>query len=267
MGGYHKDSTSSDLNHSTSTNMMMQTLIPKVVSETQSQTTDTEVKISSKLMDRLKKLNLGNNPRMLHLIAKYPEYGNRLISLFKNLKDLNKTLTPEIEHLIQLNICHLGGVINLLGLLSENNINPELISIEALFKAAKADETVAQAVRSLQEGDLLDTSSFNLMLAYPEESLKMSQFIIDLQDRAYSGPESPQVFVDKLRASMIQPTQMSTTMDLLAFLLDKNLYGFDLIDIFIRNASNIDQIYKGAKKLTSAPDFLMHYFKSLEKNT
>ncbi|STY28438.1 Uncharacterised protein [Legionella wadsworthii] len=265
MGGYQKDSTSSDLNHSTSTNMMFQTLIPKVVSETQSQTNATEVKISSKLMDRLNKLNLGNNPRMLHLIANYPEYGNRLISLFKSLKDLNKVLTPEIEHLIQRNICHLGGVINLLGLLSENNISPDFISAESLFKAAKADETVAQAVRSLHEEDLLDTSSFNLMLAYPEASLKMSQFIIDLQDRAYSGPESPQIFVDKLRASMVQPLQMSTIMDLLAFLLEKNLYGFNLVDLFIRNASNIDQIYKGAKKLISAPDFLMHYFKFLEK--
>lgn len=218
--------------------------------------------INSDFLKRLTKLNLGRDPRMLNLLASNPKYGNRLISLFKILKEINIPLTGELEDIITKNISNVGGVVNLLMVAKELDINPNLVPLNLLFKAAKSDSTIAQSARAVHVASVLDLATFNLMLTYPQESLQISQFILDLQAHAYS----PDLFVNKLHATLIAANHMSTTIQLLNLLLDIDTYDVDLIDILARQQQYIDIIYEGAKKLAKLPDLLVTYFYLLEEN-
>ncbi|HHF7375278.1 hypothetical protein [Legionella bozemanae] len=218
--------------------------------------------ISSVFLNRLNKLGLGFERRMINLIAAHPESGNRLISVFKALKELKIELTDHLEHVIGQNIANVGGAVNLLGVMKDLDIEPNFVPMELLFQAARSDSTVAQSARDLHERDLLDKSSFNLILAYPEESLNISQFLIELQDHAYN----PASLVDKLRASLISPAHMNTMLNLLDLLLTKDIYDLGIVDILVRQGKFIDRIYEGARKLLAVPELLNNYFVLLERN-
>ncbi|KTD40878.1 hypothetical protein [Legionella parisiensis] len=254
---------------SVSTQAMIQSLKPEVVRELMQSSSPGEgndkeenATVSTVFLNRLNKLGLGCDPRMINLIAAYPHSGNRLISVFKALKDLKINLTEHVEKVIAQNISNIGGAVNLLGVMNDLEINPNSVSIQIIFQAARTDSTVVQATRDLHERDLLDKSSFNLLLAYPEESLNISRLLIELQDHAYN----PAALVDKLRASLISPACMNTTLNLLGLLLTKEIYDLDILDILARQEQFIDIIYEGARKLLEVPELLNNYFVLLERN-
>ncbi|AWN73346.1 hypothetical protein LEAN103870_09760 [Legionella anisa] len=225
---------------------------------------DKEVKVDGNniFLNRLNKLGLGSDPRMITLIGRYPQFGNRLISVFKALRELKIPLTDQLENIINQNISNIGGVVNLLGVMNELDINPNFVPMELLFQAARSDSTVAQSVRTLHDGRLLDKSSFNLILAYPDESLNIVQLLIELQEHAYN----PDFLIDKLRESLISTTHLGTTLNLLSLLLAKDIYDLGIVDILLKQDRFIDRIYEGARKLSEVPELLSNYFYLLEKN-
>ncbi|KTD73894.1 hypothetical protein [Legionella tucsonensis] len=260
MGGVNSNSI-----ESTSTQTIIQSLKPRVVQEIiRASPIDRKEKaaVSNDFLNRLNILGLESDPRTINLITKYPQSGNRLISLFKVLKDFQITLTDQLEYIIAQNISNVGGAVHLLGVMKELDINPHFVVLELLFQSARADETVVQSARYLKDGSLLDRFSFNLILTYPEESLNISQFLIDLQGRAYD----PKSLIDKLRASSISTTHMNTMLKLLSFLLINDIYDLDIVDILLRKEQFIDKIYEGAKKLSAVPELLSDYFELLEGN-
>lgn len=260
MGGVNSNSI-----ESTSTQTIIQSLKPRVVQEIiRASPIDRKEKaaVSNDFLNRLNILGLECDPQMINLITKYPQSGNRLISLFKVLKDFQITLTDQLEYIIAQNISNVGGAVHLLGVMKELDINPNFVGMELLFQSARVDETVVQSARYLKDGGILDKFSFNLILTYPEESLNISQFLIDLQGRAYD----PKSLIDKLRASSISTTHMNTTLNLLSFLLINDIYDLDIVDILLRQEQFIDKIYEGAKKLSEVPELLSDYFELLEGN-
>ncbi|MCE0722697.1 MULTISPECIES: hypothetical protein [Legionella] len=262
----HNDTKSLEI-PSMSTQTMIQGLNPGVIQKVvkpSSSGNDKEEKtsISNAFLKRLNKLGLGDDPRMLNLITRYPDCGNRLISVFKTLKDLKISLSDPLENIITQNISNIGGAVNLLSVMNELDINPNSVPMELLFKAARSDSTVAQSARTLHDARLLDKSSFNLILAYPDESTNISQLLIELQEHAYN----PDSLIDKLRASLISTPHMNTTLSLLNLLLTKDIYDLGVVDILLRQERFIDRIYEGAKKLSAVPELLNNYFDLLERN-
>ncbi|KTD66847.1 hypothetical protein Lste_3053 [Legionella steelei] len=214
-------------------------------------------------VERLRKLNLGNDPQMIALLEANPDYGNRLISLFKVLKELKIDLTDGLARLIANNISQIGRVVNLLELIKkEVNIDPRTLSMPLLFNAAPFDEAVAQSVRDLTQGDLLDPDIFKLLLAYPAQAHKISQLLINLQERAYESS----ALVEKLNAVSITAERMDTVINLLDLVLENNLFYPEMVDILLRQEAYIDRIYEGATKLIAEHSLFPDYFAMLEAN-
>ncbi|MBN9226053.1 MULTISPECIES: hypothetical protein [Legionella] len=214
-------------------------------------------------VERLRKLNLGNDPQMIALLEANPDYGNRLISLFKVLKELEIDLTDGLARLIANNISQIGRVVNLLELIKkEVNIDPRTLSMPLLFNAAPFDEAVAQSVRDLTQGDLLDPDIFKLLLAYPAQAHKISQLLINLQERAYESS----ALVEKLNAVSITAERMDTVINLLDLVLENNLFYPEMVDILLRQEAYIDRIYEGATKLIAEHSLFPDYFAMLEAN-
>jgi hypothetical protein len=212
--------------------------------------------------DRLVKFNLGSNPRMLNFIAANPNYGNRLISLFKALKELNITLDASLESIISKNISFLGGAVNLLGLIKEVGIRPDTISMELLFNAAKSDQTLGQSTRDLYQAGMLDLARFKLMLSYPEQSYKIAKLLIELQKKAFSDT----TLVEKLSSSALSPQHRDLIIELLSLLVEDNYYYPNVVDILLEQEKNIDKIYEGTKKLLAANYLPGNYFELLKQN-
>ena len=214
-------------------------------------------------VERLRKLNLGNDPQMIALLEANPDYGNRLISLFKVLKELEIDLTDGLARLIANNISQIGRVVNLLELIKkEVNIDLRTLSMPFLFNAAPFDEAVAQSVRDLTQGDLLDPDIFKLLLAYPAQAHKISQLLINLQERAYESS----ALVEKLNAVSITAERMDTVINLLDLVLENNLFYPEMVDILLRQEAYIDRIYEGATKLIAEHSLFPDYFAMLEAN-
>jgi hypothetical protein len=212
--------------------------------------------------DRLLKYNLGSNPLMLKIITANPNYGNRLISLFKELKELNIALAANLESIINKNISSLGGAVNLLGLIKELGIRPDTISMELLFNAAKSDQTLMQSTRDLYQAGMLNLARFKLMLTYPEQSYKIAKLLIDLEKHALSDT----TLVEKLSSSALSPQNRGTTIELLNLLLENNFYYPNVADILLEQEKNIDKIYEGTKKLLAENYLPGNYFELLKQN-
>ncbi len=240
-----------------STQTMMQGLKPAVNQEANREATPV-----ADFINRLNKLKLGNDPRMISLITAYPNYGNRLISLFKVLKEFNISLSATLETLISKNISHIGGVVNLLGLVKELDIDPSTLSLALLFNAAKSDSIVTQSVRELNGEGVLDLDTFELMLTYPEQSLKISQLLISLQEHAYDITG----LAEKLHGSLILPAHMSTVIDLLNLMLENDTYYPRVVDLLLSQGQYIDKIYEGTKKLVTEHYPLGNYFALLQQD-
>lgn len=133
-----------------------------------------------------------------------------------------------------------------------------------LFDAAKSDSKVAQSVRNLNQQGLCDLATFELMLIYPEQSIEISQLILNLQEHSYSDSTS---LVEKFRKSSISEEHMKTMIDLLNLMLENNTYYANVINILLKQEQYIDKIYEGAKKLVAEHYPLGDYFGLLEKNS
>lgn len=239
-----------------STNKMITSLKPGTAAATTNSPGATFV-------ERLRKLNLGNDPQMIALLEANPDYGNRLISLFKVLKELNIDLTDGLARLIANNISQIGRVVNLLELIKkEVNIDPRTLSMTLLFNAAPFDEAVAQSARDLTQADLLDPGIFKLLLAYPAQAHKISQLLINLQERAYESS----ALVEKLNTVSITAERMDTLINLLDLVLENNLFYPEMVDILLRQEAYIDRIYEGATKLIAERSLFPDYFAMLEAN-
>ncbi|MFV0822088.1 hypothetical protein [Legionella micdadei] len=228
----------------------------------ENQTPSERKQISNDILNRLNKLNLGDDPRMLSLLEAYPNYTNRLITLFKALKGLNIPLSDAIHAAIAKNIAHLGGVVNLLELVKEMKVDPNSFPIERLFDAAKSDMAVTHSVRKLFNIESLDLDTFKLILTYPSQAYSISQLIIDLQEHAYDT----QILIDKLLAAQSPIKNMGTIIELLGYILENNLYYPGVVDILLRQDQYIDTIYEGAKKLLAGHCLSANYFTVLEQN-
>ncbi|MCW8399780.1 hypothetical protein OQJ26_13380 [Legionella sp. PATHC038] len=214
-------------------------------------------------ISRLQKLNLGNNTRMVSLIQAHSNFGNRLISLFKALKEFKIDLTDDLECTIKENISQVGGVVSLLELIKKDvRIKLEFLPITLLFNAAKFEVSITQSIRDLALLEMLDSNTFNLLLAYPEQALNISILLIKLQERAYS----PTILVDKLKDVSIAAERMDTVIALLDLILENNLFYPDVVDILLRQEKHIDKIYEGAQKLAAEKALFPNYFTIIEDN-
>ncbi|CAM3102736.1 Uncharacterised protein [Legionella steigerwaltii] len=238
-----------------STSIIIKKLDPSTATEVRSP--------ADSFAERLRRLNLGNEFRMMALIQKHPNYGNRLISLFKALKEHGIDLTETLVDLITHNISQIGGVVNLFELIKkEVLIDPKSLSLELLFNAAKFDTSIAQSTRDLEQMGLLDADTFKLLLAYPELALKISQLLNTIQAHAYKTS----IIVNKLYGASIAAERMDTVLNLLDLLLENNLYYPEIVDVFLRQEKYIDKIYEGAKKLAAEKCLFPDYFDLLETN-
>ncbi|WP_454785425.1 hypothetical protein [Legionella sp. WA2024007413] len=213
-------------------------------------------------VSRLRRLNLEPDEGMLRLLSDYPNYGNRLISLFKMFKQTNVSMTDKLSDIISKNISSVGGAVNLLGLIKELEIDPQTISLVCLFDAARFDLNIAQSARELHHQGQLDLATFKLLLNYPEQSLEISRLLINLQEHAYNVES----LVERLGASSITAKHMSTILDLLNLMLENESYYSNAVDIFLRQEQYITKIYEGAIKLVSEHYPLCTYFELIEKN-
>ncbi|PWY54539.1 hypothetical protein DGG96_11585 [Legionella qingyii] len=213
-------------------------------------------------INRLKRLNLGTDQHMISLISDHPDYGNRLISLFKVLKEAKVFITNDLELIISKNINSVGGAVNLFGLIKELDIDPHVLSLDRLFKAARFDSNVAQSARELHQLGVLDLDTFELLLTYPGQSLDITRLIINLQEHAYNASS----LVEKLRDSSISANHMSIALDLLNLMLENNSYYSNAINILLRQEQYINKIYEGAKKLVAEHYPLCTYFELVEEN-
>lgn len=214
-------------------------------------------------ISRLQKLNLGNDTRMVSLIRAHSNFGNRLISLFKALKEFKIDLTDGLESTIRENISQVGGVVSLLELIKKDvPINLDSLPITLLFNAAKFEASVTQSIRDLALLGMLDSNIFNLLLAYPEQALNISQLLIKFQERAYS----PTILVDKLKDVLIARECMDTVIGLLDLILENNLFYPGVVDILQRQEKHIDKIYEGAQKLAAENALFADYFTLIEDN-
>ncbi|WP_454780270.1 hypothetical protein [Legionella sp. WA2022007384] len=217
---------------------------------------------TTEFVNRLKRLNLGVDERMIRLLSDHPDYGNRLISLFKMLKAVKIPMTSELELIISNNISCVGGAVNLLGLIKELDIDSQAISLDRLFEASRFDANVAQSARELHQQRVLDLATFELLLDYPEQSLEISRLLINLQEHAYNVES----LVERLWASSISKKHMGATLDLLNLMLENDSYYTNAIDIFLRQEKYISKIYEGAKKLVAEHYPLCSYFELVENN-
>ncbi|QMT59333.1 hypothetical protein [Legionella sp. PC997] len=213
-------------------------------------------------VSRLRRLNLEPDEGMLRLLSDHPNYGNRLISLFKMFKQTNVSMTDKLSDIISKNISSVGGAVNLLGLIKELEIDPQTISLACLFDAARFDLNIAQSARELHHQGQLDSATFKLLLTHPEQSLEISRLLINLQEHAYNVES----LVERLGASSISSKHMSTILDLLNLMLENESYYSNAVDIFLRQEQYITKIYEGAKKLVAEHYPLCGYFELVENN-
>ncbi|MCW8444619.1 hypothetical protein OQJ19_03940 [Fluoribacter gormanii] len=213
-------------------------------------------------VSRLRKLNLGTDQRMIRLISDHPNYGNRLISLFKAMKEAQVSMTSDLECIISKNITSVGGAVNLFGLIQELDIDPLALSLDHIFTAARFDANVTASARELHQLGVLDLDTFELLLTYPGQSLDIARLITNLQEHAYNAAS----LIEKLRDSSISANHMSITLDLLNLMLENDSYYSHAINILVRQEQYINKIYEGAKKLVAEHYPLCNYFELVEEN-
>ncbi|KTC89440.1 hypothetical protein OQJ18_09325 [Fluoribacter dumoffii] len=218
--------------------------------------------INANLLERLRKSSLSDNPRIVALIRDYPDYGNRLLSLFRVLKEFEIEVSDNLEELIKKDISKTGMVVNLLGIMKQIDMDPKSLPIELIFKAAQFDSVVGQSINNLKMADLLDLPTLELLFSYPQHALELSQLLINLQECAFDTS----ILVDKLTATPVAGYQLKTILDLLGLILEKNIYYPAIVDILLRQEKYIEKIAEGARKLAAENLLLSNYFELLEQN-
>ncbi|QMT59332.1 hypothetical protein [Legionella sp. PC997] len=215
--------------------------------------------IKNKINTRLISLGLEPDDRMMKTLEDNPQYVNRLTTLFNVLKKYKIVLDDSLHRAIASNAAQAGALVNLLEFMHAEEIDLAFISIERLLASAKSETTLKQGMQILKTHDSLDSESMNLIFLYPEQSLLIADLIVNFQKHAYPTDK----IIKKLYQFSVE--NISTVIELLTMLLNKNLYYFECFDILLRQQEYVHKIYEGAKKLAAEDKLAPSYFEVVEK--
>lgn len=215
-----------------------------------------------KSLERMKKEGLidNNHVEAVQIVVDNLNYANRLITLFKTLKEFNIPLDNSRYSVINESVEKTSTAANLLSFMHNLHIDVKQITFEHLFRVYGSEEEFRYGIREIAHNGHVDINAVNLMLAFPKQASSLAIMINNFQERGYRL----ETHLNQLHA--FNESELANAVDLINLALLNYVFYPDLINVLVRQKQDLEIIHEGAKKLAEEGLLTTNYFDVVEHN-